>query len=190
MKEEVYDQILHRQEQYCPVRYCEIGTGIKCNAWELSHAVRDGSLDIPRTAYYHQANPSTSGCDLYSTEQVRIICNEDGIPVNYDIPYTNSDQNLSFRLFAGLASYGSDINGSLIGTSSPPSEPSALGDTLQEFTSLLYDAHRANRKLFPPQPIMVDEKPYEVSAVCTCQMQDCVNNSGEMNIHIPLLPSQ
>jgi len=97
------------------------------------------------------------------------------------MPGTDSNLILNFTLIAGLVPYGTDLNSILAGT-----EHTAKDEEWREvedgFNSLLASATQANRQLFPPDPIFINQKPYEVAAIATCNAKSCVYNAGDVSI--------
>lgn len=174
-----------RGEFDCSVRNCKIGVILQCNGWEARQAVEFGKHSFQRNASYKQRNASVTGCQNYAEEEVTIIDDDEGRAIDYDMPGVDSSLILNFTLIAGFVPYEVDLNSIFAGT-----EHQASGGEWREvedgFNSLLSVATQANRQLFPPDPILIEQKPYEVATIATCNNYGCVYNAGET--HIPPFP--
>lgn len=165
----------------CPVRNCTIGVTIRCPAYELQRTLQYGKLGIKR-------NADNDGCSNFSEEDVTIFYDGEGNAIDYDIPYTDPKIILNFTLIVCLVNYGADIQNIFIGTHDSVEEEGKWGELRQGFDDLYHSVSQANRHFFPPDPILVDGKPYEVAAVTVCNNLKCVSNSGKTNIDpLPLI---
>jgi len=128
------------------------------------------------------------GCEHYSTEDIKLFYDKNGELVGYDLPYTDSSTILDFTLFAGLVPYGMYIQGLYMGVSETSESQNKWKQLKEDFGSLMYSVYQANRSIFPPDPIMVNGKKYEVAAVALCDNYNCNLNKEKTDIDpLPLL---
>ena len=167
----------------CPVRNCSIGVTLTCPAYELKEALQFGKLQFERTASHCQErNRDASGCPHFSEEEVTIYYDKEGNPTGYDLPCVDEDTILHFALVAGLVPYGEDMQGVFIGTHDGEQGDDKWSKLSNDFSDLRHKAYQANRHFFPPDRIMVNDKPFEVAAVSICNNLKCVSNTGLINI--------
>ena len=170
-----------KRTELCPVRNCSIGKLIESEPQELREAISFGQLSIIRNASHDQRYYGGTGCECYSTEEVKIFYDKEGNVIDYELPYTDPEQILSFTLVAGLVNYGSNPSDTMVGISTNIDE-GEWGEISRKFDDLMYAVLKMQRSIFPPDAIMVKGKPHEVFAVCACNNLTCVSNSGKIEI--------
>jgi hypothetical protein len=161
---------------------------IQCPAYELQRALQYGKNEIKRNASYMQRGSNGTGCNNFSEEDVKIFYDDEGNAIDYEMPSTDPEIILDFTLIAGLIKYGMDPQNLFIGTHDTVEQGGEWGKIRQGFDSQLQAISQSNRKLFPPDPINVDGKSYEIAAVTVCNNLTCVSNSGKTTIDpLPLI---
>ena len=165
-----------------PTRNCRLGMMIRTPSYELDDAIRYGKSEITRKATFYQRAPGQTGCSSFATEEVTFIYDDAGNTIDYDMPEPDPEMVLLFSLYAGLVRYGIDIQNIFIATQETAQGDSEDEQLAQSFDTFLQSVGKANRGFFPPKPIMVEGKPYEVAAVTLCNNFTCIYNLGKMTM--------
>lgn len=165
----------------CSARNRTIGVVLQRPALEIAQALKDGKHAIERTAsYFQKNNRDVTGCAVYAEENVTIFYDSDGNAIGYDLPGVDPDTILNFTLVAGLVPYGADIQGNFVGTHTD-GEPDTL-QVIDDFNTLDHSVYKDNRRLLPPDRIIVNNAAYEVMAITICNNLRCVSNTGQTEI--------
>ena len=174
----------------CVVRNCKIGILIRCSAREIRDATQFGKETVMRTATRLQENSrEETGCDNCAYEEVKIIYDESGNAIKYDLPEVPADTQLEFTIVAGFVPYGTNLAHLLIATHDEPIPNSECSTLIEAYNTQLSEAYLGDRMFFPPQKIFIDGKPYEVGAIAICNHHPCIYNNGKIEISpFPFIP--
>lgn len=165
----------------CQVRNCKIGVVYHCSAYELREALKYGKSDV-------NCRANRDGCSVFSEEKAKIFYDSEGNAIDYELPYTDPNTKLKFTVMATLVKYGTDPQNLFIGTSNTADEGGEWSELRQSFNDLVHSTFQINRRLFPPNPIIIDGNSYEVAAIAICENRKCAEYAGEINISpLPLI---